>query len=452
MAKAVSKFSVKAVMNTEEFKRGVDDMTRKLEDFKKKNARTDSRTTASQKPGGGRWTDDVKAVSKDFKMLGSIMKVGGSIQAAMDGLMVATKLWKGDVDGAQAAIESMPFGIGQLAKGIRDLREEWGWMPQAWKDITDLMKEQEADQERINAQYAAFASMKKRVLDIDIETRAIQANTAASAMGPSFGAEYKLKEDAKARMSELDRQRNDWLRANPDARKEDVAKYDEAIAAQKLAIEEQTSSKISDIIHRRIADEQATELRNIAFMAGAEEQLLLRRLEYEEEVREAKISAANENARIVQEAFDRETDIMVDAIDRQMERDKQMQAERQTTGMMALRAKAGPGSDLDLRRAESALDYEQRIAEARKEGDTELVKQLQLQQSLADFQIRKDNLYAGSVGAYDPRTMSRAADTTGSPAFAVAGAASAMSDPEVSKAIKDIAVTLKKMGIQLPAE
>jgi hypothetical protein len=118
--------------------------------------------------------------------------------------------------------------------------------------------------------------------------------------------------------------------------------------------------------------------------------------------------------------------------------------------MMGLRAKAGPGADLEMQRAQSAMEYERRIKEAREEGNTGLVKQLELQQRIADIQIRKDNLYRGTAGMFDPRYESKAATFTGTPTFAEG--ANTMNDPEVAKAVKDIAVTLKKMGIQLPAE
>jgi hypothetical protein len=450
MAKAVSKFSVKAVMNTEEFKKGVDDMTRKLDRFRRDNAKADSRTSSAQKTGSGRWTDDVKAVSKDFKMLGSVVKVGGAIQAGMDSLMVGTKLWKGDVEGAQQAIESMPFGVGALAASIRELREEWGLMPQSWKDSTELMQEAEADQAKINAQYAAFVSMKERVAEMDKESASIRVATAESAMGGDFGKEYGIKERLKAELAAIDEQRNAWRRANPYARSADVAKYDAAMANKKVALEEQASNAISDIIHKRNVTAYQEELANEAAVYEAqrkyEEELFL----FQEENRQKKLAADIEAQRVMQQVEEDTAAWFAEQAQLEEDRAKANRDVALDTGLMAMQAKAGPGSDLATQRARSAIDYERQIKAARDDGNTGLVKQLQLQQALADLQIRKDNIYGGSIGAYDPTTMARGPKMVGAPTFV--GETNLMSDPEIGKSIKDIAVTLKKMGIQLPAE
>jgi hypothetical protein len=89
----------------------------------------------------------------------------GAIEGGLKGAMAVTKLWKGDLDGANEAFAAMPMGIGAVASAVQDLAMEWSGANEAQEKFN---KSQAQHLKNVNAQRGGNALLAQLQAKVDL--------------------------------------------------------------------------------------------------------------------------------------------------------------------------------------------------------------------------------------------------------------------------------------------
>lgn len=151
----------KAVLNTSEFDASLAQM---------KQSATAAGKDISKAGGKPQWVQNANQLTKDFKQLGRVMKIGLAAEGGIELASALTKIWKGDILGAQAALEGLPFGVGKIIKGVHDLRMEWS-------GVGEAIKKDELSVKNFNAINEIAMKSSKEFADAKVATQASTTKT-----------------------------------------------------------------------------------------------------------------------------------------------------------------------------------------------------------------------------------------------------------------------------------
>mgnify|MGYP001436745049 CR=1 FL=1 len=146
---------------------------------------------------------NTKTLEQQAAALGKIAKVFAAVRLGADATRLATAFWKGDLDKARDVLESLPFGMGQLNKMVRELREEWGLMPAYVAKHKQQIADLEKSYSRVKAASDLFLDARKEFRDIAGSARR-EAFDAMLGTGPQADIEREIQA-REAKLRDIDK-------------------------------------------------------------------------------------------------------------------------------------------------------------------------------------------------------------------------------------------------------
>lgn len=248
-----------------------------------------------------------QSLAKQAAQLEKFAKVTLAARAGLAAVQGVTAAWKGDWEGVQEAINKLPFGIGEVARTVSDLKAEWAGAKAEIEAYNEQAKRTDAD-----------TAFRKNVADVTKGAREAAAGriTEIRREAGGIGLEgferdrYQVQADEQARVEALMKAREDAIKsAGVDVASKEAAKisaaYDEAIAAERQLSEaklrqidkEEAQKRLDD--QREIAKEQAKE-REKAEKDAAE--AAERQAQEEQRISEKRAAEARKAADVIQQA------------------------------------------------------------------------------------------------------------------------------------------------------
>lgn len=242
------------------------------------------------------------------------------IRLALDGVKLVTKLWKGDLEGAAEDVQELPYGIGAVAKSVKEIMMEWS-----------------GANEEIAKHNKAIAELEERGKRIE---KATVASDQLNAMLRNLRLE-NIEDPFEQEMERARRARDEALAEVERIRKEGGDKTGERSAEARARIQREFRQEEEDIRHRQAVAKDAEE----QAIADAKERREKERKDAEKSLRD------------------------------QGRREAQIESEIRQMQLRAL------GKDLDAQLEAIRSHFAERIAEAKTDRERLLLEQ---QQALAE--------------------------------------------------------------------
>lgn len=201
------------------------------------------------------------SLAKQAQQLEKITKAFTGMRAAISAVQATSAAWKGDWDGVQEAVNQLPFGIGQMAAAVADLKAEWTGAKAEVEKYTEeakrLDKEAAFGRNVADVTKDAKAAAAERIAEIGRERRGIGLTGLDKEI-------YGIRSGAEGRIASLQKAKDEAIqRAGVDVTskqaKDIAAEFDKQIAAEKSLANEQMAQAEKDFHATRLAEEQRAE-------------------------------------------------------------------------------------------------------------------------------------------------------------------------------------------------